>query len=374
MLAMHIVSEALYQPSTFAERGVLVPFTAPSLTGTRVRRARQGGMELLVPNPSGGRGVYIIGPEGIMQLCRPSIHDLVLNERIGKLPMLTPGRVRMTAAQVAAEGFAGRAAIGAAQAAIQAQALTESDAFYELMLALLAASGLSAAKQESLAAMSKAAMREQAPALLGRIAGAIGRSPDVVVAVLLDMAETFASFGVSQTASGTVQRCLQALGRLLTQAADWPRRLRANASRIGAAAMLTITQTEHAIAKSRAAMADPVVLLRSWCERPEQTAEQIGLPDWLLDGWEQVCLLMQSASNESLLAARLEEIVLLLPAWPRTMRERFNLEADANPGSANARGQTEENSAMGGTNVMDLTLRNEALRLSSLELAGAADG
>ena len=49
-----------YLPATFLERGVAVPFTTPMLAGTRARPSERGGTELLVPNPSGGTGVYIL--------------------------------------------------------------------------------------------------------------------------------------------------------------------------------------------------------------------------------------------------------------------------------------------------------------------------
>src|ERR1700712_5461419 len=49
-----------YHPTTFLERGVAVPFTTPMLAGTRARPAEKQGLELVIPNPSGGRGVYIM--------------------------------------------------------------------------------------------------------------------------------------------------------------------------------------------------------------------------------------------------------------------------------------------------------------------------
>jgi hypothetical protein len=335
-------------------------------------------MELVVPNPSGGRGVYIVGGEGILQICRPSIHDLVLNERIGKLQSLTPGRVRMTAAQVAAEGFVGRSAIGPARTAIAAAIQARGEAFRNILLALLAASGLPAAEWQAVAALSNAAMRQQAPTLLAKIATAIDRAPDEIAIVLLDMAEAFAGFGVSATADGIVQRRLDALQALLTEAtalaAGWPERACANAARIIAAATLTVTQAALAIGESRAAMADPAALLRGWFDKPEAMSEQIGQPAWLLDGWEQICLLWQTAGSPSLLAARLDEIVLLLPLWPRAMRERLNLPPDADTRTARRQVQSERGERGAGVNTIDLTVRNEALRLTGLQCAGMPAG
>ena len=49
-----------YHPTTFLERGVVVPFTTPLLAGARARSARKPGIELVLHNPSGGLGVYVM--------------------------------------------------------------------------------------------------------------------------------------------------------------------------------------------------------------------------------------------------------------------------------------------------------------------------
>ncbi len=49
-----------FHPVTFADRGAAVPFTSSLLAGARARPAERGGIELLIPNPAGGRGVYVV--------------------------------------------------------------------------------------------------------------------------------------------------------------------------------------------------------------------------------------------------------------------------------------------------------------------------
>ena len=46
-------------PRTFLEWGVAVPFTTPLLSSGRVRPGRRGRPEMLMANPSGGRGLYV---------------------------------------------------------------------------------------------------------------------------------------------------------------------------------------------------------------------------------------------------------------------------------------------------------------------------
>lgn len=104
-----------YHPTTFLDRGVAVPFTTPLLAGTRARPAERGGTELVVPNPSGGRGVYILPWGDLRALCNPTVHDRRLNERAAALPAIAPSSIRDVARQVAAEGLAGPAARQAAE-------------------------------------------------------------------------------------------------------------------------------------------------------------------------------------------------------------------------------------------------------------------
>src|ERR1700712_2978629 len=92
-----------YHPVTFLERGVAVPFTTPLLAGTRGRPADKGGLELVIPNPSGGRGVYIMGWTSITALCSPTLHDRLLNDRIATLKHVTPATIRRIARELSAE-------------------------------------------------------------------------------------------------------------------------------------------------------------------------------------------------------------------------------------------------------------------------------
>src|SRR6516165_10382513 len=99
-----------YHPATFLERGVAIPFTTPLLYGTRARPSERHGTELIVPNPSGGRGVYVLSWGAVSQLCQPTLHDQIFNERIAGLVAVTPTAIRRVARDIAMEGLAGEAA------------------------------------------------------------------------------------------------------------------------------------------------------------------------------------------------------------------------------------------------------------------------
>ena len=86
-----------YTPTSFQERGVAVPFTTPRLAGARIRRPERSGTEFIVPNPSGGRGVYVLHWGALRQLCRPTVHDTLLHQRIARLAVIDPAGVRLAA-------------------------------------------------------------------------------------------------------------------------------------------------------------------------------------------------------------------------------------------------------------------------------------
>ena len=75
-----------YRPATFLERGVAVPFTTPLLTGARARPGARSKVELVVRNPSGGRGYYIVPMCQRPRAVPPTVHDSRLNRLISSLP------------------------------------------------------------------------------------------------------------------------------------------------------------------------------------------------------------------------------------------------------------------------------------------------
>jgi hypothetical protein len=106
-----------FMPTTFLERGVAVPFTTPLLAGARARPGGRNHLELIVPNPTGGAGVYILPWDDVAALCRPTVHDRQLSKAVASLRTVTPAMTRRVAREVAVVGLAGRGAAAAARSA-----------------------------------------------------------------------------------------------------------------------------------------------------------------------------------------------------------------------------------------------------------------
>src|SRR5690348_17776725 len=117
-MARSFALQTPYHPTTFLERGVVVPFTTPALGGARARVSERSGLELIVANPAGGRGFYVMPWIAVQDFCRPTLHDRQIQERASALTCVTPRGIRQICRDVAGKGYAGREA---RTAAVQSQ-------------------------------------------------------------------------------------------------------------------------------------------------------------------------------------------------------------------------------------------------------------
>jgi hypothetical protein len=283
-----------WQPLTFHDRGVVVPFTTPALTGARLRAAERGGFELVLPEVAGPGSVGILAWDRLGTLCSPTLFDRRLGARLVALPALAPDAVREAVCAEAAEGLAGPEAQEAALAARDAAA----------------------------------AARERAHAhLLGQWRASVGSEaepPQAVASALAELACLFAPVGVGETpARARLARALALVEALPDQI---PERLRAGqgsgaaevAAIVGAAGQVSAVAAA-ALAAARALAADVPGLLRRWSVAPQELADTIGRAAWVLDGWPWLCRLAACADERIGRAALLAELAALAPPLPRAV-------------------------------------------------------
>jgi len=128
----------LFEPATFVERGVNLPFTTPILLGARARPQEDGsGLEVIIANPSGADGVYILPWASIPQICTPTLHDRRLWQLLRDQTSLTPRSVQDAAETVALEGLAGRGPADAVQEARIAREARRKRINFGLLLNLI---------------------------------------------------------------------------------------------------------------------------------------------------------------------------------------------------------------------------------------------
>ena len=359
-----------HQTGTFAGRGVTVPFTTPLLARCRVRHSKRTGTEFVVPNSSGGRGVYILPWPGVLDLCSPTVHDRVLVQRISYLHRIDPANVRGCALDVALEGYAGRKAAAAAEAALKSDHLRVLST-QSLLLAALIDHVERADQKATAVAEWTPDFERQAGFVLRRLAPASGCSPAHLTTILSAMAVSFSSIGVGR--DGHIARVPRLITRLAEASEDIARWLLDNPQNdmepLGRALTGTMTGAldgaSAMLAQTRAALADPVKLLQSWIVNLDGAAESVARCDWLLDGWEHLCLIWKIADSNSSRRAAVLEMVQLLPVWPREATDWFPGPIPQEAMNQPCRVVSRNDAWRSGAAALAMIERNETLRAMS---------
>jgi hypothetical protein len=356
-----------HKPASFQERGVAVPFTTPMLAGARIRAAARTGTEFVLPNPSGGRGVYILSWGSVRQLCRPTVHDTLLHQRISRLPAMDPGGVRIIARKLAAEGLAGHEATAAAAASFESDRNELILANFLLLVMLM--------EQFEPAGLRISADTERTPELdrrarriVAEVGKSIGRSTLQISQDLETLSALFVPIGLqAEMPPARLPRLNARLGDAASRLAEWAERFsdddRANlAASLSRSASVTSAYAATTLSSARAMTDDMPGLLRAWAGTPSEITQQAGRAEWILDGWERFCLLWETADHSSAQRAVLHEMAQLVPMLPKDGidpgRERQQLEQlEPTLRAAQLNGRWR-----GGGASQGLTARNERLQ------------
>lgn len=356
-----------YHPTTFLDRGVAVPFTTPLLAGTRVRPGAREGLDLLVPNPSGGRGHYVLPWSAVDQICRPTLHDRRLQDRVVSVRGVTPAAIRRAAQEVAAEGFAGREAKAAVQRMQACRNETRLLVNFQLLLALVRhaePAGLEAIPPEK---ERPADLERRARRAVARVAPRLNLEAAHVAATLEELAALFAGIGIGAESSRAPMPNL--LSRLLALRHDmeiWAARAEDESGRMAellrSGADLTAQCTAATLTEARGLAANPLELLVRWRSDPETVASKVARPEWLLDGWETISLLWQDASGPAAQRAALGEMAHLVPIIPKEAGDWVGQSIAADSAMVFRRMVELNYDWRTGAHMLDLIVRNEHLR------------
>ncbi len=308
-----------HYPATFIERGVAVPCTTPMLAGARVRLAHDRSAEFLLPNPSGGRGVYIVTWPGARQYCRPTVHDSLLQERITGMPVISPATMRIAARQIATEGYAGQSAAQAAEAA-EARELAAIEDAKRLLLSALIQQAVPGQAQATGARLSDAALEQHSAPTIRQASIRLGCPPTTVGRGLTALARAFAAVGMDAEPDASRAADLQVrMARLSLSVAAWVGvgdAASGLARDIASAVQVTLSCAETVMQNTRAMCAEMMLLLDAWLAGPAEVQRQVERLDWLLDGWERICLLSETTDKISYRRAALFEMAQLVPILP----------------------------------------------------------
>jgi hypothetical protein len=339
------------------------------LSGTRIRESGTG-IELVVPNPSGGRGVYILDWGGVRALGNPNVHDTVLFRRLSSLARLDPAGMRDAALDVALNGHAGRDAAAAAKRSIARDAAHRLNAHFRLMLGLIEQIH-PAAMQAVPPAGRAAAVERLGPAILHKLAPMLGPSAGELADALAAMGNAFAPVGVE--ADDTDARIAGFLARLDEARESLSYWLRADAEndiggigRAIAGAMQTASGYGRTILQAtRALPNDAIGLLKRWFRDSEAVLTTANRTDWVLDGWEWVCLLWLAAQTGAARRRALLEMAPLVPVLPGEAANWTDMPPPPETLRQPCRVTSREDGWRSGGAAFALIERNETLRAMS---------
>lgn len=357
-----------YHPTTFQERGVAVPFTTPLLEGTRARPTDQERVELVIPNPAGGRGVYIMPWKAIANWCRPTLHDAVFNERIAALTNVTPATIRRVGLEVAAEGLAGEEAMQAASMAVDAEKDDRVVTNYRLLMALVEQVRRRFAVPALANTAAKLDLMTQARLTVDWISPKLGQPATWTAGALESLSDVLINVGVgTNSTTGRLPRILNMLRRTRHEIAEWKNNQNDDdqsdyIDMVCTVTDLTLKLAQSTLSEAQSLTNDMVDLLRKWAADPHAVSRLAMRPEWLLDGWEQICLIWSNAHDDAERRAALAEIIGLIPVLPKEASEWSEAEADLDIALRFRRLVTLNEDWRSGAIVFQLIARNEHFR------------
>jgi hypothetical protein len=358
------------RPATFRSRGVAAPFTTPMLAGVRVRESDHSGVELIVPNPSGGRGIYILDWSGVQALCVPTMHDTILFRRFSRLSTIDPPVIRQAALAVAAEGYAGRAAISAAAAAV-ASDRTERLLAHPRLLSRLVEQFAPRAPNSMALTARRPELDRRTRTILHRLALSLGRPAACLACDLAAVADAFAPLGIARDdRHGRIPRMIARLDETSIALCVWLDTDIDNdiggLGRAVAETMRTAARSSKAVLDvTQAALSDPVALLTRWARDAADVRSFASRCDWLLDGWERVCLLWVIAASDASRRAALLEMASLVPVLPQAVEEWSDVVIPWEAMNETCRVTNHQDTWRGGSAAAGWIERNEQLRAMS---------
>ncbi len=329
------------RPDGGADDGVHLPFLAPMLCGVRVRGTRRG-LEFVLPNPSGGRGVYVAAWSVVTGFAAPCLHDTLLVGRLSGHGSIGPADVRHAGWAVARDGYAG---LAAADAALQAEAALESASLRlraQCLMALARRGGFHGA-----GAAASCLARDGFNLLAGRLGW---RGPQLADA-LQALSVRYASVAVggsgpvsARTAAGggRWRRMLGLVQRLrLSMAEEQFSRHGLDAlllARVMAAADRCIDEAERLLPEMDALLADPLPLLEACRDGGRGGAGWLEALEAAFDGWDRIGLLWFDAATPQARLALIPELAALARAtgsgdgWSAPGRQGDAGEMEIGPG------------------------------------------
>ncbi len=315
---------ATFEPLSFRERGTTVPFTTSLLVNARIREASVGqGFEMVVVNPSGGRGALILPWNAMTDICSPTLFDRHLWESLAKADDISPIAVRLEAQRLAIQGLAGKHAASAAR-----DAEGREQASQRLVRSMLLESLINSTHRPSQAVSRLAESDPEAFHKLAR--RAVMKSAGIAGVPLAEFADDLEELvevlsGAIPQVEGEDARLRQILGslfRVTDEITRWSYSQSQESDQLLAARFIertarqTIECAEFVLAGTDALIANIGLLMPSWKADRDAVFDRAMRPELVLDGWRTPISLWDAASLNQR-ASVVMEMALMAPILPR---------------------------------------------------------
>ncbi len=330
--------------------GVHLPFLAPMLGAVRLRSSPQG-LEFVLPNPSGGRGVYVAAWSVVAGFAAPNLHDTLLVGRLSGLDSIGPADVRQAARLVALDGHAGREAADAARQAQDGLDIAALRLRAQLLMSLARQGGF-VRPEDAMTCMDRQGFNT--------LAARLGWHGPQLAEALQDVSVRYASIAVGTGQASGPQaplRISREIGR--NETGRWGRllslvqKLRGSLAeeqysrggtdavllgRIMAAADHCIRQCGLLLPEIGAMLANPLPLLDAWRAGSLMASGWLHALEAAADGWDRICLLWFDARSPRLRQLLIPEIAALTrtssaDGWLTVGREPDVVAGDADDAS-----------------------------------------
>ncbi len=357
-----------FEPASFRERGATVPFTTPLLLNARIRAASSGrGYEMVVANPSGGRGALIMPWSSMPDICSPTLFDRHLWESFHSAEDISPIGIRHEAQRLAAEGLAGRRAALAAK-----DAQRRDQAGQRLMRSMLLET-LIAASEGPTEAAGRSNHADTA-SFLKRGQRAVARAAALAQIQVAEFTADLESLAIALSGSvpkiagedARLRDMITNLDDLANQVTDWAGDQSEGAPHILAAhfivqtARQTLECAEIALANTDALIADLGILVPKWRSVRDKVMERARGPEWVLDGWKTpIALWAEAEANQR--RSAIWEIALIAPILPREAKAWLGKVSDRRETPRRITQVVRDKSDWRSGNAMEIVARNEHL-------------
>lgn len=289
------------RPSTFAERGVCVPFTTPALTQARVRTDYADRLECLLPGFSGGKGTFIFAWRTVPEIVRITLHDRSLHREIMERKANSPDGIRHASLVVASRGFAGLAAQDRAQELLEAERQMAVTCNFLIMVELLRAAGFAVSSLIK-GGLDNTSSRQMARNALEKVAERLKMAPDTLYSRVEVLSGELAPVGFAQAPKpGRLRGLLHRLQWFRDDLSRWSRVEGSEAEQLAkflveyAGQTLTLATERLTAIDPKLAKINDLVVSEA---QADDLRKSISRLSWLLDGWEYICQLWEDSREE----------------------------------------------------------------------------